>query len=642
MSVNEKMKKICDNIRLRTGKTALLNLDQIAEEIMQIGEATDPATAVYRAIGTTFPPLQLPADADFAGYDIDLLNSTADDVYAYIDAEVSGKNTVTKEILGKDASGKYDIARYTYAKRENLAWVRQNYPKLYAWKNGSTIKYTESVSPRKNEKAYSNPYVETSGTQTVTVPAKACIVKGSRYSSSGGGFITESGTASIIIPLPKNVTASPVITLVGMEWHTVRSYVYGGTTNTAFPTTLAKTVSNENTVITITTALSTLDEFNYAVFFIRDISDYSSAKILLGGVELAFEVTSDKDAVGGIASQESTTTITVEGGGTPITAVSATNRSRTIDGVEYVRYPEGDVEPTVIYTDIGDSRNANASITEGDIIYRRYPMGDLGANRQKLIPIFFYANEHGVIKDTNSAENHEGKIPALVASRMLRDFAAEKQENSAIYKYIRENCMLIVIPVANPFGFNFNLTDDTNGNTGYYNKNTVNINRNYDTPGWDYMKNNGTGSAMGAYAGSEIETQFIMNTMVESGAVVAMSLHGYPSGNSSCAHQGQNPGNTDYNQEKLAKINSFLKANWGYSLVYYDGAPLLNTPEVTAKSPSYITQCGAYGGIVEISPDDNRTSGLKHEYNQHVCENAYAQVLNLLAMWLTDYAEANV
>jgi hypothetical protein len=154
------------------------------------------------------------------------------------------------------------------------------------------------------------------------------------------------------------------------------------------------------------------------------------------------------------------------------------------------------------------------------------------------------------------------------------------------------------------------------------------------------MKNNGTGSAMGAYAGSEIETQYIMNTMEASGAVVAESLHGFPSGNSACAHQGQNPGNVDYDQNKLAKINSFLKANWGYSLVYYDEAPLMNTPDITSKSPSYITQHGAYGGIVEISPDDNRTSGLKHEANVHVCENAYAQVLNLTAMWLSDYLES--
>lgn len=609
-------------------------------EFAELLAKNDDSVVVSRAIGTTYPPSQTPASADFNGYDIDLLNSTASNMYAYIDTVVGGKSTVTKEILGKDASGKYNIARYTYAKRDSIAWVRQNYPKMYAWKNGNTIKYTESVSPRISDKAYSVPYVETSGTQTVVVPAKACILKGFRYSSSGGTFTAETGTASIILPLPKNPTQAPVITLVGMTHHAVKTYVYGGTTNTAFPTTIGKTVSSDKTVITIITDLEQLGGFSYITFFIDDIGDYSSAKILLNGAELAFEVTTDVDAVGGIASQESTTTQVVEGGGTPITAVSATKRSRTIDGVEYVRYTDGDVKPTVIYTDIGDSRNSNTSITQDGITYNRYPLGDLGANRQKLIPVFIYANEHGVIKDLASSENHEGKMPALVAARMLRDFAADKQEANPLYKYVRENCMLIVIPVANPFGFNFNLTEDTNGYTGYYNANTVNINRNYDTPGYDVFAAENSGVADGSYAGSEIETQYVMNTMVESGAVVAMSLHGFASGNSACAHQGQNPNNVDYDQAKLSKINRFLKDNWGYSLVYYDEAPLMNTPELTAKSPSYITQCGAYGGIVEISPDDNRTSGLKQEANQHVCENAYAQVINLLAMWLSDYLDS--
>lgn len=36
-NVYEKMKKICDNIRLRTGGTELLNLDDIAEAILTIG-----------------------------------------------------------------------------------------------------------------------------------------------------------------------------------------------------------------------------------------------------------------------------------------------------------------------------------------------------------------------------------------------------------------------------------------------------------------------------------------------------------------------------------------------------------------------------------------------------------------------------
>jgi hypothetical protein len=200
--------------------------------------------------------------------------------------------------------------------------------------------------------------------------------------------------------------------------------------------------------------------------------------------------------------------------------------------------------------------------------------------------------------------------------------------------------MLVVIPIANPFGFNYNLTEDTNtGNSGYNNANNININRNYDTVGWDT-------AGWGATAGSENETQYIMNTMVESGAVVAMSLHsmgGNQSANrGTCAYQGQQPDGTGYNEEKLSKAVSFLKDNYGYNLVNYDSGIAENMPDVTAKSPSYITQCGAYGGIIEFCPADSNKSleGFVHEMKQKVIENAYAQTINLTAMWLSDYLES--
>ena len=41
-TVYEKMKKICDNIRLRTGRTDLLSLDDIAEAILTIGGEVKP------------------------------------------------------------------------------------------------------------------------------------------------------------------------------------------------------------------------------------------------------------------------------------------------------------------------------------------------------------------------------------------------------------------------------------------------------------------------------------------------------------------------------------------------------------------------------------------------------------------------
>ena len=470
---------------------------RIIELESKVGKVDENAV-IHNTVGTVFPPLQKPAETNIAGYDIDVLNATADDIYAYIDENVSAKETVTKEILGKDASNTYDVARYTYAIREYIAWVRQNYPKMYAWKNGSTIIYSVSVSPRKNDTLYTTPYV---------------------------------GTAK-------------------------------GT----------------------------------------------------------------------------------------VTAVNATNRSRTVGGVEYVRYESGDIEPTVIYTDIDDERNSNTVITQGGITYNRYPLGDLGANRNKLIPICIIANEHGIYpvalnESHEMYQKYETKMCALVAARMIRDFSTNKQSQNPLYKYIRENCMLIVIPVVNPYGYNLNITNPDTDRNGYQNYNNCNINRNYDCPGWDVMNPNGNLREFGAYVGSENETQYVMNTMVESGAVVAMSLHGLGGWAGYCAHQGQSPDGSDYNREKLAKVDSFLKSNYGYSLRYYDlnndGTPAVavNTPDITCKSPSYITQCGAYGGIVEFQPDDVNTSGFMQEMKSNVIENAYAQTLNLMAMWLSDYLE---
>lgn len=474
------------------------NTARIAKLESQIG-IVDENAVVHDSVGTTFPPSQKPASAEFNGYDLDILNSTADDVYAYIDEVVNGKNTVTKEIMGKDESGSYDIARYTYANREYIAWQRNDHPRMYAWMNGNTIIYSASVSPRIGDTMYSTAYI---------------------------------GTAY-------------------------------------------------NTV----------------------------------------------------------------------TAVSATNRSRTVNSLEFVRYESGDVEPTVIYIDADDDRNNNASITQNGITYHRYPLGDLGANREKLIPIFIYANEHGIYPASlnvghESYQKYETKMCALVAARLLRDIAAGKQSKNPLYKYIRENCMLVIVPVVNPHGFNLNVTTPDTAKNGYTNFNGCNINRNYDTPGWDVMLANGESVAwMGEYPGSENETQYIMNTMVESNAVVAMSLHGLGGWAGYCAHQGQSPDGSDYDRDKLGLVNTFLQTNYGYTLRYYDlnsdGTPAVavNTPDITSKSPSYITQCGAYGGIVEFQPDDVNTSGFLQEMKSNVVENAYAQTLNLLAMWLSDYLE---
>lgn len=607
---------------------------------------------IHNAVGTTYPPAQKPAATEFDGYDIDILNSTADDIFAYIDEVVDGKETVTKEIMGKDASGQYDIARYTFANRDYLAWQKKNYPAMYAWKNGNTIKYTKSVSPRIGEKAFDVPYVQTTTTGGETVPAftnlkdQCTFQYGKRYSLSSGGFKAQSGVSTIVVPVPAGQT-NITVRMKGVTASAGYSNVYGGTSPTAFTEELFDKFSQNN--------MSPDADGVYTITFVKS-SGCTYASFHLAGTQAS-------DFADAIVTVNEPIEYTTGGGGvevengTPITAMSATNRSRTIGGVVYTRYEDGDVAPTVIYTDKDDERNGGATITKDGVTYNRYPLGDLGSNRTKLTPIFICANEHGYITD-HTYEGHESKICALVAARFLRDLADGKQVKNPMYKYIRENCMVVMLPVVNPFGINMNIKggSSTNPKDGYRNANGVNINRNYDTPGWDVMYANGntstnTTSWMGAYAGSENETQYVMNTVVESGASVAMSLHELGGYNGYCAHQGQNPnpevdGYVDYDQEKLAKIEAFLTANWGYKMRYYDmenGEPVRvnNTPDVTSKSPSFFSQCGAYGGIVEFQADDVNTSGFALEMKSNVIENAYAQMLNLMAMWLSDYIEAN-
>lgn len=655
MSVGAKMQKICDNIRLRTGGTDLLNLDQIADAIMQIGEATDPATVVYRTIGATYPPVQLPAAPEFAGYDIDVLNATADDIYAYIDNVVSDKDTVTKEILGKDASGQYDYARYTYANRQHIAWQKQNYPKMYAWKNGNTTIYSPTVSPRIGDNMYTTKYIgDTYGTQSggtveVAVPPKAVIVRGQRYSMSGGGWKVATNTASVIIPTEFS-SATDTMTVVVTNMTKSGSYTgcYIGTEKNVYTHEGSRTANGTSN--TLGAGGTNGVGKKYACIFMEysGTETFNNVTITLDGVQADVIVTDNLDDVLKVAHA---TTETVESGEVSpatVTAVSATNRSRTINGLEFVRYADGDVEPTVIYTAQGDSRNGNATITQDGATYNRYPLGDLGANREQLIPIFVYANEHGIFKDTVANGAHEHKMCALVAARFLRDLASGAQETNALYKFIREHCMLIVVPVANPYGYNYNVSDDTtpgieSWNTGYLNANAVNINRNYDTPGWDVSLAVAPYNH-GPYPGSENETQYIMNTLVESGAVVAMSLHEHTALNNCLMYQGQDPDGSYYDTDGIAKVKAFIMSNYGYNVGDYDekvyGKPagsVNNTPDVTSKSPSYITQCGAYGGIVEFTTYEANATQKINSMSPAVLESAYAFTLNLMAMWLYDY-----
>ena len=142
-----------------------------------------------------------------------------------------------------------------------------------------------------------------------------------------------------------------------------------------------------------------------------------------------------------------------------------------------------------------------------------------------------------------------------------------------------------------------------------------------------------------------------MNTITDSKATVAMSVHtlscwttwGLYDGHKRCKYQGQNP-NGGYNQSKIDEINEDMKSSYNLDFVAYD--PLKCPPDTTSKSPSFITQCGAYGGIIEMQVHDPLCTEAEYNskasrFTSDVMEQNYSLLLKFIAMWLSDYLDNN-
>lgn len=141
---------------------------KLESEIAELKNAADRQAAI--GISEVFAPSpQLPADgsegSDFNG---DKEHITAEQIYAYVDALLNKyPRFLTKEVMGKDESGKHDWCRYVCSKRTYDAWQKPNYPPMYAWSSGSTVIYSVSVSPRIGDTLYTTDYIGTAkGTVT--------------------------------------------------------------------------------------------------------------------------------------------------------------------------------------------------------------------------------------------------------------------------------------------------------------------------------------------------------------------------------------------------------------------------------------------------------------------------------------------
>lgn len=336
---------------------------------------------------------------------------------------------------------------------------------------------------------------------------------------------------------------------------------------------------------------------------------------------------------------------------TSVNCTAGTLSTRTVNNLVFERYSDGDIEPTVVYTKppvspgglaisqaVYDSSFTSltkvSTVGEGSFVggdgnaYTRYPFEDRKVDKSKPMSIFILSNEHGL--------NGDDLIPSFVVMRMAKDLC--KNTDNPFLKWMKENCTITMIPVGSPWGYARYL--ESSNTSGYYNSNGVNINRNYDTPGWATSDTNyGDVETFGEYAGCESETQHIMNTMRLCKPAVGISMHspGFDPqykdmpDNAYFIYQGQG-----FDSARVHKILEALYSN--YSMC---GSASINSAQHynnCGKSPAYIQYVGAVGGLTETVPQE---VGTNNTHTPMAMEQAYTQLLLFLQTWCEEALEKN-
>lgn len=328
-----------------------------------------------------------------------------------------------------------------------------------------------------------------------------------------------------------------------------------------------------------------------------------------------------------------------------VTAVSNANQTRTVGGVVYTRDKTKDVEPTLFFTETaynpnfkhGEAANKtgvyNSSKSKTSTIatisatamkdaagnsYVRYPLGDRDSTFTAIPAIVIGANEHGTGGDP--------AVPAIVTARMIKDLCECRNADNAFLNLLKNNYMVVFCPIINPWGF-------SEEHQSYYNSNGVNLDRNFDTPGWG----NDTSNPQGAYGGSEAETQYFMNTLVASKTKIALANHALGEQVNATSGEATNAGychwmlgrNNSKYTSALAEIAEVMNANYNLVFTDYGQAP----PETYAKTRSYIDWIGAEGGAVEMQAREGFVlAGEGNLFTARIMEADYTLLLQFLYM----------
>lgn len=329
-----------------------------------------------------------------------------------------------------------------------------------------------------------------------------------------------------------------------------------------------------------------------------------------------------------------------------VTAVDTPNQTRTVGGKVYSRDKSKDVAPTLVYTLTDyDSRrlgiyttwhngvyNASrskigtiSSIADGALTdsngktYKRYPMGDRNHNFAKLPVLVIGSNEHGGT-DTDGGDPSE---PAIITARLIKDLCECKNADNPMINTLKSEYMIVFCPVINPYGYG--------KQNGYCNANGVNIDRNFDTPGWG----NDSDQRHGDYGGSENETQYFMNTLIESGTKIALANHGFgphvgTEGEAVCAGfcgymlGRDNPKYSAY----LAAIAETMSVNYDLTTNNVGQAP----GDAYGKTRSYMDHVGIEGGALEMSAIEGYLLHGGALHTAKVLESDYTFLLQFLKM----------
>ena len=310
-----------------------------------------------------------------------------------------------------------------------------------------------------------------------------------------------------------------------------------------------------------------------------------------------------------------------------VTSVNSENQTIVINGNTCSRSGTNRSDQNVVYssslstgaaltTETGTSVGSIASVNGNTITsstgttYIRFPMYDKNQFGNSGT-IYIGANEHGPTSDPRDC--------AIVVTRLIKDIVEGR--NDDYISYLRSNFRLVIMPICNPWGFN----QQTAGRLNY---NGVNLNRNYPTSGWNVISDTDKGSA----PASEIEMQYMINTVAQSDANVGIDIHclGYVT--------QSNDGKLEYMGFKqyfaINRVALCLKANYNLLLGNYGSVD----PATTATGASFFRMLGIDGGLLEFQARQGKTGDTDTSLHTAQTMSAnYTFLLQMLNMYLSDH-----